>query len=109
MTAPGIVIEDFTAVTKNTLVGFCRVRLGSGLILHDVAIHQRNGTAWASPASKAMLNRDGQQMKDASGKPLWSPVVTFASRDLRDKFSRSVIEALRESHPGVLTDAEVLA
>ncbi len=74
-----IVIEEFVVVTKNTLRGFARVRLPSGLVLHDVAIHQRDGTAWASPASKPMLNRDGQQMKDQNGKLMWLPIISFTS------------------------------
>jgi hypothetical protein len=104
-----VTIEEFLAVERNTLRGFCRVRLPSGLIIHDVAIHQKNGSAWASPPSKAMLTRDGQQMKNNEGKPLWLPTVTFASRETRDKFSDAVPTALRLVHPEVLADARAEA
>lgn len=101
----GFVIEEFVSVARATLVGFCRVRLPSGMILHDVAIHQRDGRAWASPASKPMLDRSGTQMKGSDGKLLWSPIVSFASRELRDRFSDGVITAVRASHPTALAEA----
>ena len=88
------VIEEFVPVTKNTLRGFARVRLPSGLILHDVAIHQRDGTAWASPASKPMLNRDGHQMKDQNGKLLWSPIISFTSREVRDRLNTAILDCV---------------
>jgi hypothetical protein len=41
-------------------------------------------------------------VKDASRKPQWVPIVSFASKELRDKFSTAVLDALRVSHPDVL-------
>ena len=97
------VIEEFVPVTKNTLRGFARVRLPSGLVLHDVAIHQRDGTAWASPASKPMLNRDGHQMKDQNGKLMWLPIISFTSREVRDRLNTAILDALHQSHPEALS------
>jgi hypothetical protein len=37
MTDHSFIIEDFTAVVRNTLRGFARVRTPSGMVLHDVA------------------------------------------------------------------------
>ena len=36
--ATDFVMEDFSPVIRNTLVGFARVRMPSAMILHDVAI-----------------------------------------------------------------------
>jgi hypothetical protein len=99
------IIEEFVAVARNTLVGFARVRTPSGLIFHDVAVHQKGDNAWAAPASKPQLNRDGVQLKGPDGKGLWVPIVSFASRELRDRFSSQVIAALRASHPDALNEA----
>ena len=52
--------------------------------------------------SQPQLNRDGVQMKGPDGRGLWVPVVGFASRGLRDKFSAAVIDALLASHPDAL-------
>jgi len=94
-----ITIEEFTPIIRNTLRGFAKVALPSGMILSDVSVHVANGTAWASPASKPVLDRDGVAMRDSTGKIRYTPVVSFARRDLRDRFSNGVIEALRGSHP----------
>lgn len=102
MSEPGFVIEEFTPVIRNTLRGFARVRTPSGMLLFDVAIHEKNGRAWVSPASKPMLSRDGTVMRDAANKIQYSPVVGFTSRELRDRFSYQVVAAVRTSHPEAL-------
>jgi hypothetical protein len=103
MSAMQVVIEDFVVMERNTLRGFARVRMPSGVIFHDVAIHRKDGATWASPASKPMLGRDGTQMRGRDGKALWSPIVSFTTKDVRDRFSEAVITALRESHPDALS------
>lgn len=94
-----ITIEEFTPIVRNTLRGFAKVALPSGMILSDVSVHVSGETAWASPASKPVLDRDGVAMRDSAGKIRYVPIVSFARRDLRDRFSNGVIEALRGSHP----------
>jgi len=102
MSTSVFIIEQFVAVERNSLRGFCRVRAPSGLIFHDVAVHQRSGVAWASPAAKPMLDRNGQQMRDAGGKALWSPIISFSNREARDRFSTAVVDAMRLAHPEAL-------
>lgn len=105
--ATAFIIEEFVPVARNTLRGFARVRMPSGMIIADVAIHVRDGRAWASPPSKPMLDRSGVQMKGNDGKPLWTPIVSFTSRALRDRLSDSVVAALRQSHPHALDEVAV--
>jgi hypothetical protein len=50
-----VVVEDVKPLTRNTLRGFARVRMPSGLIFHDVSIHEKDGKAWASPGSLDLL------------------------------------------------------
>src|SRR3954468_20440852 len=76
----GFVIESFSPMPKNTLVGFVTVRLPSGLVFHDVGVHRQGGSMWASPASKPMIGRDGMQMRDAAGKARWTPIVSFSDK-----------------------------
>lgn len=102
MSPAAITIEEFTPVIKNTLRGFAKIALPSGMILSDVSVHVANGTAWASPASKPVLDRDGMAMRDVSGKIRYVPVVSFARRELRDRFSAEVVAALRAAHPEAL-------
>ena len=97
-----VVIEEFRALTKNTLRGFARVRLPSGMNLHDVAIHLRDDKSWVSPAGRPAIGRDGTQMRGADNKPLYNQCVSFADKATADKFSAVVVAALRVSHPEAL-------
>jgi hypothetical protein len=100
----GVVIEEFKAVTRNTLCGFARVRMPSGVIFHDVSVHQKDGAVWASPPSKPAIGRDGAMLR-RDGKAVWQPIVSFASKEVRDRFSVAVIEALRLARPEVFDAA----
>jgi hypothetical protein len=70
MTQTQIVIEDFKAVRRNSLLGFARVRMPSGTIFHDVTVHFRdvspgatlNGKGGAAPPS-AVTWRFGQEAR----------------------------------------------
>ena len=84
---------------KGSLLGFARVELPSGMILHDVTILTGERGPWASPPSKPMIDRDGVAMKDTNGKVRYSPIVEFASKEVRERFSAAVVDALRASHP----------
>ena len=100
--APAIL--EFTPVIKNTLRGFARVRLPSGMVLVDCALHVgSNGRAWASPASKPMLDRNQNVMRDAEGKIRYVPTLEFVDKSTRDRFSDAVVAAVRERYPDALT------
>jgi hypothetical protein len=103
-TPSGFVVEEFVPVTRNTLRGFARIRMQRGLIVADVAFHQRDGRAWASPPAKPMLGRGGSQMKGADSRPSWPPIISFASRETRDRWSEAVLAALHGSHPNALDE-----
>jgi DNA-binding cell septation regulator SpoVG len=95
-------IRDWRPMRKGNLLGFAKVELPSGMILNDVTILAGDRGAWASPPSKPMIDRDGLAIKDANGKLKYSPLVEFASKEVRDRFSATVIDALRASHPEAL-------
>jgi hypothetical protein len=94
-------IRSFVSVERNALRGFAEVETPSGLIFSDTGIYCSADRWWASCASKPMLGRDGVAIKDATGKIKYCPVVSFASKELRDKFSAAVIDAMRTSQPEV--------
>jgi hypothetical protein len=94
-------IPAFVSVERNALRGFAEVETPSGLIFSDTGIYRSADRWWASCASKPMLGRDGVAIKDATGKIKYSPVVSFASKELRDKFSAAVIDAMRLAHPEI--------
>lgn len=96
--------NDFKAskwkpMRKGSLLGFVTVETPSGLIFHEVSILASNGTYWASPPSKPMLDGSGSVMTDDTGKRRYSPVVSFASKAIRDRFSGAIIAAVRAAFP----------
>jgi hypothetical protein len=99
-----ITISDWKPRQSGTLRGFCTAHLPSGMSLHEVSVHTRNGSWWASPASKPMLSREGTALRDESGKVRYSPIVSFTDKQARDRLSQAVVDALRLVHPEVFAE-----
>ncbi len=95
-------ILDWRPLRKNSLLGFVKVELPSGMVIADVTALDGERGAWASPPSKPMIDRDGAVMRDATGKVRYTPIIEFTSKEIRNRFSESVIAALRQSHPEAL-------
>lgn len=102
MPIPQVVIEEWKPRQQNTLLGFATVRLPSGMRLHDVSVHMKSGKAWASPASKPQIDRNGAAIRGDDGKVKYLPIVSFETKTIGDRFSVAVIEALRLAHPDAL-------
>ena len=96
-----VTISDWKPRQSGTLRGFLTAHLPSGMVLHEVGIHTRNGSWWATPASKPMVGKDGLVLRDETGKVRYSPLVSFDSRQTRDRLSQAVVDALRRAHPEV--------
>src|SRR4051794_13265379 len=95
-------ILDWGTLAKNSLRGFAKVEMLSGMIISEVAVMVSERGPWASPPSKPMIGRDGVQMKDDTGKARYSPVVELKSKGLRNRWSDAVIAALTAAQPDVL-------
>jgi hypothetical protein len=91
----GFVVESFTPMAKNSLIGFATVRVPSGLVFHDVGVHRKNDSAQASPASKPMIDRNRCVMKDGEGRVRYTPVVSFSDKTVRTRWSNAVVATLK--------------
>ena len=98
-----VVIEEWIQINRNTLLGFARARMPSGMILHDIGVYYKDGKVWASPAGRPMIGRDGVVMRDGD-KVKYLPVISFSSKQARDGWSAAVLAALREAHPEALPE-----
>jgi len=47
---------------------------------------------------KALVDRDGQPLRDAKGKPRFSPVLEWEDRDAQSRFSDAVVAAVQAEH-----------
>ena len=92
-------LTDFTAITRWALRGFGTVETPSGLVFHDVAIFcSPNGEWSASPPAKPLMGSAGP-LRDKMGKVRYTPVISFASKQHRDRWSTAVISALKDERP----------
>jgi DNA-binding cell septation regulator SpoVG len=83
-----------------TVLGYLDVELPSGMVINGSKLMVGpNGKYWVAMPSERQLDRDGNPRLDANGKQLWSPIVEFATRDARGRFSELILEALRRQHP----------
>ena len=95
-----VAVLAWKALERNTLRGFVTVVVKElQLVIHDVAIHERDGKRWVQPPGKPQLDRDRNTIKNEAGKVQYTPVVEFGSRKVADAFSARVLEAL-DVHQG---------
>jgi hypothetical protein len=95
----GIRILDWRAVPRNTLFGFCKVEFPSGMIVTDITVLTSTNGPWASPPSRPMLDREGSLMRDEGSKIRYLKTIEFTSKEIRNRWSNAIIEALRTTHP----------
>jgi hypothetical protein len=79
---------------RNTLRGFATVKIEEmRLAVHSVAVHEKNGKAWAQLPSQQWI-KDGAHVKGDDGKPQYSPLFEFDTSAVRAAFSDAVIRAV---------------
>ena len=98
---PDIRVLDWKPLRKNSLLGFAKVELASGLIISEIALMSGERGAWASPPGRPMIGRDGVALKD-HGKLRYQQIIEFRDRATRDRWSNAVVDALRQQHPDAL-------
>jgi hypothetical protein len=77
------------------LQGFCRVKVSSWhLTIDGVAVHSKDGRRWAQLPARPQLNANRELERDADGKIKYSRLLWFDDRELADRFSAAVLEAL---------------
>lgn len=92
--------ETFHPMVRNTLRGFAEITIAQmRLTIRDVAIHQKGESRWAALPAKPQI-RDGALVKDpGTGKIQYTPIMDFDGREVRDAFSRAVVQAVLERAP----------
>jgi hypothetical protein len=99
---PRMRLLSWKPITKGSLRGFATVELPIGLRLVDCGVFVGTKGAWAALPAKPQLDKENRQRLGADGKPSYSPVVEWRSRDLADRFSAAVVALVRAAHPDAL-------
>jgi hypothetical protein len=81
-----LTIRAFRALNKNTLQGVFSATLPSGLIIHDLLLHEQEGHRWIGVPAKEYLDKNGARH--------FTPILGFTSRQLADRFQSTVLAAL---------------
>jgi hypothetical protein len=94
-----VTCESFRPLVRNTLRGFAEITIAEmRLTIRDIAIHEKNEARWAQLPAKPQV-KDGTLVKDATGKVQYVHIMEFDGREVRDAFSRAVIQAVLECAP----------
>jgi hypothetical protein len=97
---------EWRGVQRNSLLGFAKIRFGTGIIISDIAVNQSGSRMWASPPSKPWVEGGRLIIDTATGKPKYSPVITFESHGIQRSWSQQVLRAIRAEFPQALPASE---
>lgn len=97
-------IIDFKPHTNGSgpLVGFVDAEFASGLVLLGIVVLQGKNGLYALPPGRPQLDATGRARRKPNGKVDYAPVIKFRSKDINDKWSQQIIEALRQTHASML-------
>jgi len=101
-----ITCRGFYPLHRNTLRGFCEIRINElRLVIRDIAVHEKGNARWAQLPSRLQI-RDGELVHDADGKIQYVHLMNFDSRAVSDAFSAAVIRAVLEFAPAAFEKEE---
>jgi hypothetical protein len=94
-------LRKWRPLVRNTLRGFADVEMPSGFQIDEIAVHVRDGRAWASLPARPMLDADGRHVV-REDKPQYATIMRWRTRELADRWSAAVIELIRQANPDAL-------
>lgn len=95
-------IIDFKPQANGSLVGFVDVEFASGLQLLGIVIMRGDDGLYALPPGRPKLDATGKPRRKPNGKVDYSTIIKFRSRDIANKWSKQIIEALQHMHGSML-------
>lgn len=86
-----IQISEWKSHNRKTLRGFFTATLPSGMILHDLSLHEKPDARW--------INTPSREWTDQNGDTQYSPMITFTDRATANRFRDTMLAALDEQKP----------
>ena len=81
-----IQIIDWKPRIKNTLCGSFGVILPSGMIIHNLMLHSKDGSRW--------IGLPAREWTDSTGKKQYARFIEFVDRATADDFRDALLQAL---------------
>ena len=95
---PRLRLIEWRPFHKNSQRGFVTMELPVGLAIADISVHVSHGKAWASLPAKPQMNADGTARRGEDGKVQYIPILKWRDRELADRFSAAVVQAVEAQH-----------
>ncbi len=89
----------FKPLARGSLQGFADIAMDSGLVLLGCSFHASNGKRWVNPPSRPQLDSERKPMLGDDGKILYAPVIEFADKKIRFRWSAEAVKAIETAHP----------
>jgi hypothetical protein len=81
--------------STTSLIGHATVEMPSGLTITDVPVFLRDsGTLSVGLPSRALVDGEGHQLRDADGKRRYAPSINFATPAARTRWSTAIVALL---------------
>lgn len=96
---------NFKSLERGSLLGFADLQMDSGLVLLGCTYHCSNGKKWCSPPARPQLDANKKVIVDG-GKVVYSPIIEFADKSIRFKWSAQAVAAIDEYLAGSKAPAE---
>jgi hypothetical protein len=86
--SPGrtVQIRDFKSLAKNTLHGVFSATLPSGMVIHGLTLHEREGRRWIGLPAREYIDQTGGRQ--------FARIIEFINRTTADRFQAAALEAL---------------
>jgi hypothetical protein len=93
-----IKIRNWIPRTKNTLRGFCTLELPSGMVIHDVMLHEKGDSRW--------IQFPAREYTDSEGEKQFARFIEFTNRAIANRFRDLVIASLDRHFAEVVKDEQ---
>jgi len=81
-----IIIADWKPRIQNTLRGFFSATLPSGIVLHNLMLHEKGETRWIGVPAREWTNDQGTKQ--------YAKLIEFRDRATANRFRDALLEAL---------------
>ena len=85
---------NFKSLERGSLLGFADIAMDSGIVLLGCTMHASNGKRWVNPPSRPQLDADRKPMVGPDGKIIYAPIIDFAEKKLRYRWSDEAVAAI---------------
>jgi hypothetical protein len=97
-------LQSWKPINKGALLGLATVET-SLLTIYDCPVLCSHGKLWVALPGRPQIDAEGRHQIGPDGKKAYLPAMRWRSKEIGDRFSLAVIEALREA--GITLDGGV--